>query len=267
MIFVICLSRHGRSGHDRDAGHDAAAETDGHEEKTRLCRLPQETFDFLSYTFDGCVGQDGGPYWECRRRRNRCGGCASRLSRGVEPKVTGGSPRRGTGQASTACWLAVQLLPGGHDRAGPGERGPLRIPEAPQWWCRKYRNGTARDAPLLGRISVSADGVVCLRTSEPLLVSVGGILVRRADAGNRPSGSMSGRWKRSMVKYCDTRRRKGRANRNANLNLNHRAHLSTLQLQPTPRPRFPASIGAQSSQQSATVNTLQLCLAHQSPAL
>ena len=37
-----------------DAGDDVEAEADGEETKTRLCRLPEESFDFLGYTIGRC---------------------------------------------------------------------------------------------------------------------------------------------------------------------------------------------------------------------
>jgi hypothetical protein len=40
---------------------------------------------------------------------------------------------------------------------------------------------------------------------------------------NRPSGSMSGEWKRSMVKILWHSQTKGRATVNTNFHLNHRA--------------------------------------------
>ncbi len=61
--FVICcrlcnadLRRDGR-----DAEPDVEAEADGErEKKTRLCRLPEETFDFLGYTIGRCYSPEDG---------------------------------------------------------------------------------------------------------------------------------------------------------------------------------------------------------------
>ena len=44
------LSRHSRTGQGRDAGEMSKLKLTVNETKTRLCRLPEETFDFLGYT-------------------------------------------------------------------------------------------------------------------------------------------------------------------------------------------------------------------------
>ena len=49
------------------------------ETKTRLCRLPEETFDFLGYTFGRCYSpRTGEAYLGLRRRGRRSRRCATR---------------------------------------------------------------------------------------------------------------------------------------------------------------------------------------------
>ena len=39
------------------------------EEKTHVCRVPEQHFDFLGYSSDGSTHQTGAPIWAPARRR------------------------------------------------------------------------------------------------------------------------------------------------------------------------------------------------------
>ena len=55
------------------------------ENKTQVCKLPKETFDFLGYTFGRCYSpQTGQAYLGTPRPSNACNAFARRLARRTE---------------------------------------------------------------------------------------------------------------------------------------------------------------------------------------
>ena len=77
------------------------------EEKTRLCRLPEETFDFLGYTFGRLWSpRTGGAYLGMRPSQKSLRRLRERIheetSRHMAVEVAGGNG----GRRSTACWSA-----------------------------------------------------------------------------------------------------------------------------------------------------------------
>ena len=78
--FVICCRGTAPIGRDRDARHDASTEADGERaRRRRICRVPDESFDFLGYTFGRCYSpQTGGPTWARNQPRRGFARCVSR---------------------------------------------------------------------------------------------------------------------------------------------------------------------------------------------
>jgi RNA-directed DNA polymerase len=64
------------------------------EEKTRVCQLPQERFDFLGYTFGRCYsGETGRPIWARDRRRRASHGSLARFMSALTDGRRGRRPR------------------------------------------------------------------------------------------------------------------------------------------------------------------------------
>src|SRR5579863_2448958 len=65
------------------------------EEKTRLCRMPEEHFDFLGYTFGRCYSMRGrGPILGRARRRRALGARSRRSAPRPSERRRGFPPRR-----------------------------------------------------------------------------------------------------------------------------------------------------------------------------
>ena len=102
------------------------------EAKTRLCRVPEETFDFLGYTIGRCYSPQTG---RCLHRDAPVGE-EGRAPPGRDPRVDRPSValdgRRGAGGATEpeAAGLVELLLPGPREPGVPC-RGPAQLPPAP----------------------------------------------------------------------------------------------------------------------------------------
>jgi group II intron reverse transcriptase/maturase len=134
------------------------------EAKTRLCRVPEERFDFLGYTF--------GRYWSRKSGRPYLGMCPSKKSlRRLRGKIH---------QATTRQWLwkspedqareLNRLLVGwanyfcvGSIHYAFGSMDCYVFQRLRQWWCRKHEARNRRDARFSSRYLYQELGVVQLR--------------------------------------------------------------------------------------------------------
>jgi len=107
------LQTRGARGDGRDEAGDGEVETDVNEDKTHLCELPRERFDFLGYTFGKCYSaKDGHAYiGTVRQRRALSGWCEHQRGHGPKHAAAG---RRGDGGSaeSKADGLGELFLPG-----------------------------------------------------------------------------------------------------------------------------------------------------------
>ena len=113
------------------------------ETKTRLCRLPEETFDFLGYTLGRNYDRRTGPvaYVGPRRSRkkiNRLCGEISALTKAQEDDLAGGREADWSDQPQTAG--LVPLL--SHRNRQLGLPPPLTVTSAigcTRWLCNKFK--------------------------------------------------------------------------------------------------------------------------------
>lgn len=137
-------------------------------EKTRLCRLPQETFDFLGYTFGRLWSrQTGGGYLgmrpsqkSLRRLRESLHGETSRqwlwkspeeLAQALNPKLTG--------------WANYFRM--GTIKQAWGSIDHYVFQRVRQWWCAKHTVRNRRDARFSEHYLYQQAGVVRLRDLMP----------------------------------------------------------------------------------------------------
>jgi len=134
------------------------------EEKTRLCRLPEEDFDFLGYTF--------GRLWSHRTGRPYLGMRPSQKSlRRLRRRVHEETSRKWLwkSEASRAAELN-RLLRGwanyfrlGTISAAYGSVDHYVFQRLRQWWCRKHTVRNRRDARFSSKYLYQELGVVRLR--------------------------------------------------------------------------------------------------------
>ena len=221
------LSRQRRTGDGRDAGHDGEAEIDGERDEDaavpaagRDVRLSGVHVRAVLFAADGTW-----PTWGTRPSAKKVRKLSDEISRADRAAwhVAGAGGDGGSLNRKLRGWANYFCL-------GPVSSG-LRHRESAtlwhrlrRWLCRKHKVGrcgsvhgsrtsylhedAGPDRPRPRPTSAS-----CGRTHESLSES------RMREI--RPSGSMSGEWKRSMVGYSGTGRRKGR--QHARPRLNHRA--------------------------------------------
>ena len=119
--FVICCRRNADEAMEAMRSIMRKLKLTVNEEKTHLCRIPDESFDFLGYTFGRCYSdQTGRRYIGTRRLKEDSGDCRQ-ISR-----MTGGEwlARRGDHGESTQPddgGLGALLLPG-PSQASPSQR-------------------------------------------------------------------------------------------------------------------------------------------------
>ena len=191
------------------------------ETKTRVCRLPEEKFDFLGYTFGRCYSPKTGRAYlgtvPSKKRVNRiCEAISEMTGRNqtlLDPEmVVAKLNRKMNGWANYFCLGPVSKAYRAVERHA---RKRLR-----QWLCDKHkvRGRRPRSSPTPSCTRGWAWSASVKRTAQ---FSVGDLvrLSPRAGCGRfRPSGSMSGVWKRSMVRLVRHRQTKGSEPDRPNLN-------------------------------------------------
>ena len=118
------------------------------ETKTRVCRLPEETFDFLGYTFGRCYSPKTGRAYlgtvPSKKRVNRI--CEAISERDRTRQNPAGSSRRGRQAQPHDDRLGQLLLSGSGQQGLPGS-GCTRPQRLRQWLCEKHKvpgTGNAR---------------------------------------------------------------------------------------------------------------------------
>jgi len=106
-------------------------------EKTRVCRLPEESFDFLGYTFAQCYKVNGGqPYIGTRPSKKKIAGINEKLSKLTERKTLGEETAEKVSQLNALIrgWGNYFCL-GPVSKAYRGVDGHAR--DRLRWWLRK----------------------------------------------------------------------------------------------------------------------------------
>jgi RNA-directed DNA polymerase len=86
--FVILCANTGQEAHEAMTTLMGKLKLEINREKTRVCRVPEESFDFLSYTFGRCYStQTGKAYIGTRPSRKKIAGVIERISRMTERKT------------------------------------------------------------------------------------------------------------------------------------------------------------------------------------
>jgi RNA-directed DNA polymerase len=183
--FVICCSR-GRGEQALDAMRRMMErlKLTVNEAKTHLCRLPDESFDFLGYTF--------GRLWSRRAGRHYVGYRPSKKSRQrLRDRLHEATSRRWL-------WLSEQEMVAKLNRILVGWGRYFSIGAAQhaceandaylfqrlrQWWCRKHKARNRRDSRFSARFLYQQLGLVQLRAMTPRSVGEGVTFDPRAGCG------------------------------------------------------------------------------------
>ena len=223
------LPRHGRRGHGRDAGDDVQAEADGERDRRRgcaACRRRRSTF-WVTPSVGTTTAERASPIWDHARRRRRSTGYAGAIT-----ELT----------RATESWLDVEELIGRINRKLRGWSNYFRLGTVSkayrtidshtrhrlrQWLCAKYKvRGRGRQrfpdaVPARGSWGCTSFSDRSGNCSWANVWNAFKALSESRMRENRPSGSMSGVWKRSTVGLVRHRQTKGPATDRPNLN--HRA--------------------------------------------
>ena len=190
------------------------------ETKTRLCRMPEETFDFLGYTIGRC--------WSPKTGKSYIGTkpSAKKIDR-LKREISDQTSRRWswTDVEDQVARLNRMLLGwSNHFCLGPVSRAYRAIDRhgrhrLRQWLCAKHKvksRGTSRfpDQYLNDKLGLLrlTQGRRAFRGRKYEFLSESPV------RENRPPGSMSGEWKRSKVRLLRHRQPKGPATDRPSLN-------------------------------------------------
>ena len=181
------------------------------ETKTRVCKLPEEKFDFLGYTFGRCYSpQTGRAYLgttPSKQRVQRMCAAISQSTRRSKTQQDVGTilarlNRETIGWANYFCLGPVSKAYRAVDRH-TGRR--LR-----QWLCAKHKVQGAGTMRYPDDLLHDEFGLVRLARGLPAFRGRHREPSPRAGCGNSAlSGSTSGMWKRSMVRLVRHRQTKG----------------------------------------------------------
>jgi len=162
--FVICCRGMAQRAMTEMRGMMARLKLTVNEEKTRLRRLPLETFDFLGYTF--------GRLWSPRTQS---------MYLGMQPSQKALQRLRDKLHAETGrkwLWKSPEEMAQGINRLLVGWSNYFQVGtiyrawgsvdhyvfhRLRQWWCRKYRIRNRRDARFSAEYLYQQMGVICLR--------------------------------------------------------------------------------------------------------
>jgi group II intron reverse transcriptase/maturase len=134
------------------------------EQKTRLCRLPRETFDFLSYTFGRQWSrQTGGSYLGMRPSQKSLRRLRERLHEETARKWLWKSPEEMVPGINRLLVGWSNYFRVGTIARAWGSVDHYVFQRLRQWWCRKYRIRNRRDARFSAEYLYQQMGVVCLR--------------------------------------------------------------------------------------------------------
>ena len=185
------------------------------ETKTRLCRVPDESFDFLGYTIGRCYSpRTGGAYIGMRPSAKKIHGvCAGRSASRPSGGGCGWTPTELVGRLNRmlrgwANYFCLGTVTAAYRSGGQ----PTPAIGSVSGWCGstrcRGRSGSRYSEPYLH----ATLGLV--RLARPTSSALVGERMKSLSESRmreiRTSGSMSGKWKRSMVGYSGTGNRKGR---------------------------------------------------------
>ena len=159
------------------------------ETKTRACRVPEETFDFLGHTFGRNYHRQTGEAYLGPSRRGRRSSGLPRDQRDDRPEEDVDSRRGASGPDQSEAERLDQLLPGGDGEPGLwGGEPPRDVPAPPTVVCQAQGPGPGIFT-LPGPLSVPDPGAVpapACRTRPTVSARVNR-LVREPGAGNPPA--------------------------------------------------------------------------------
>ena len=118
------------------------------ENKTRVCRLPEEKFDFLGYTFGRCYSpKTGRAYWGTTPSKKRVQRLCKTISEMTRRSQTQQDAETLVGALNRKTqWLGQLLLPGAGQSSLPSS-GATHLPEvSPVAVCQTQRAGTGKHA-------------------------------------------------------------------------------------------------------------------------
>jgi hypothetical protein len=137
------------------------------EEKTHLCRLPEETFDFLGYTFGRLWShRTGKPYYGMRPSQK----AIRRLRRDIHEKTsrrwlwTDLEERVATINRVLVGWANYFSVGTAADAHGAVDHYVFQ--RFRQWWCAKYKVRNRRDARYSQQYANGQLGLIRLRTRQ-----------------------------------------------------------------------------------------------------
>jgi group II intron reverse transcriptase/maturase len=145
--FVICCRGTGEQAMAAMRGMMATLKLTVNETKTRLCRLPEETFTFLGYTIGRCYSpRTGCAYIGTYPAAKKVKKLIAEISRLTERRTTWREPTELVGKLNRkirgwANYFCLGPVSKAYDRVNRHARTRLR-----RWLCRKYReDGSGRE--------------------------------------------------------------------------------------------------------------------------
>lgn len=135
--FVILCANTGEEAYAAVEKLMQALKLEINREKTRVCRLPEESFDFLGYTFTQCYKVNGGaPYIGTRPSKKKIAGINEKLSKLTERRTLGEESADKVGQLN-----ALLRGWGNYFCLGPVSKAYRAVDsharDRLRWWLRK----------------------------------------------------------------------------------------------------------------------------------
>ena len=138
--FVILCANTGKQAYEAMEHLMGKLKLEVNREKTRVCRVPEESFDFLGYTFTQCYKIDGGkPYIGTKPSRKKIAGVKAKISQMTERKTLWETPAEKVGELNALLrgwgnYFSLGTVSKAYREVDAHTRHRLR-----RWLCKKHK--------------------------------------------------------------------------------------------------------------------------------